>query len=227
MIMPESPSQHELVGAARQGDERAIRALVVALNPRLFRVVRAILDNDADAQDALQEAYVYGFTRLDQFRGESAFSTWMTRIAINAARMHRRKQHLSEGYDTVNEHYQTSFEPLRASRDTEPEEAAAQSELAQLLQRVIEALPEPFRLVFVLKEVHGLDVAEIAASLDVNAVTVKTRLFRARVRLRQTLHQEARGSLTRLYPFDGARCAGMAERVITQLRLQHTAVRSR
>lgn len=205
-----------LIEAARNGDEQAIRVLVQQLNPRLFRVARGIVDSDAEAEDVLQQSYLLAFTRLDQYRGEAAFSTWITRITINAARMHLRGRRNEDPYDTVTEtpaHRSAESEPFEA-----PEDGAMRRQAGRLLKDAVSRLPEPLRLVFLLREVEDMDIREIAHDLRINPITVKTRLFRARRRLRATLEASVKSGATDLFPFDGARCAAMADRVVAELR---------
>ncbi len=215
-------SETELVELARQGGENAIRQLIERNNQRLFRAARSVLRNDAEAEDVVQETYVKAFTALAGFRGDASFSTWLTRIALNEAvsRLRRRKnntelevldQAVSADAGLVSL-FPLSLAPLPA--DTE----AARSEMRQLLETAIDGLPEGFRTVFVLRDVEGLSTEETAEQLKLKPETVKTRLHRARRMLRLVLEAELRGSFAELYPFDGARCAHMADRVIAALR---------
>lgn len=215
-------SETELVELARQGGENAIRQLIERNNQRLFRAARSVLRNDAEAEDVVQETYVKAFTALAGFRGDASFSTWLTRIALNEAvsRLRRRKnntelevldQAVSADAGLVSL-FPLSLAPLPA--DTE----AARSEMRQLLETAIDGLPEGFRTVFVLRDVEGLSTEETAEQLKLKPETVKTRLHRARRMLRLVLEAELRGSFAELYPFDGARCAHMADRVIAVLR---------
>jgi RNA polymerase sigma-70 factor (ECF subfamily) len=204
-------SEAELVELARQGGENAIRLLIERNNQRLFRAARSVLRNDGEAEDVVQETYVKAFTALQSFRGEASFSTWLTRIALNEAvsRLRRRKatselealdQAVSADAGLVSL-FPLSLAPLPADME------AARSEMRQLLETAIDGLPEGFRTVFVLRDVEGL-----------RPETVKTRLHRARRMLRTVLEEQLRGSFAELYPFDGARCAHMADRVIGVLR---------
>jgi len=207
------------VDAARRGDEAAVRELIRRLNPRLFRVARGIADSDAEAEDILQEAYLCAFTRLDGFRGEARFSTWATRIVVNAALMRRRAARPSEPYDTVNEAGGGQGKIIGfpgAGPDT-PEAELGRTEVRHLLEAAVAELPQDLRLVFMLREVEGLSILTIAADLMLNPVTVKTRLFRARRRLRRSLDARLSGGFEALFPFDGARCRRMADRVVSRL----------
>ncbi len=215
-------SETELVELARQGGENAIRTLIERNNQRLFRAARSVLHNDGEAEDVVQETYVKAFTALKSFRGEASFSTWLTRIALNEAVSRLRRRRKNSDLDALDQAvsadaglvslFPLSLVPLPA--DTE----AARSEMRQMLETAIDGLPEGFRTVFVLRDVEGLSTEETAAYLTLKPETVKTRLHRARRMLRAVLEEQMRGSFAELYPFDGARCAHMADRVIAKLR---------
>jgi RNA polymerase sigma-70 factor (ECF subfamily) len=209
-----------LVMAARAQDEAAVRELVRRLNPRLFRVARGILDTNAEAEDAVQDAYLAAFTRLDQFRGESRFSTWLIRITINAARMRARAARPQEEYDTVFERDATDSAVVvfPGNGFEGSEEALGRSQISTLLEAAVAGLPTELRLVFLLHEVEGLGLLAVARTLSLNPITVRTRLYRARRRLRTELEARLMGGFESILPFDGARCTRMADRVIANLR---------
>lgn len=213
-------TEADLLAAARRGDARAVRALVQRYNPRLFRTARGIVDSDAEAEEVVQETYLAAFTRLDQYRGDAAFATWITRIAINAARMRLRRSRLQESYDTVTEDRSDNLTvlPFPGAAASRPETLAGRAQMRTVLERSIARLPADLRLPFLLFEVESLSIRRIAADLDLNPLTVKTRLFRARRRLRAALEEELRGGFDAIFPFDGARCAGMADRVVKALQ---------
>lgn len=217
---PQVLSEEALVAAARRHDEAAVRELIRRFNPRLFRVARGIVESDVEAEDVVQEAYVAAFTRLHQFRGASRFSTWITRITINAARMRKRGAPQLQEYDTVTE----TNEPdgvvvsFRGSDIEQPETALGRSQIAAMLETAVAALPNDLRLVFLLYETEGMSVLAIARDLSLNPITVRTRLYRARKRLRAGLEARLMGGFEAIFPFDGARCAHMADRVVARLR---------
>lgn len=206
-----------LIEAARKGDEKAVRQLVQRLNPRLFRVARGIVRSDAEAEDVVQKTYLLAFTHLHQYRQDAAFSTWITRIAINTARMHLRGERQHESYDTLTD-TPTAGQSIAPDPFESPEDVAGRQEAGKLLHDAVSMLPEPLRLVFLLREVEDMEVQEIAADLQLHPITVKTRLFRARRRLRQMLELRVQGSFHDLFPFDGARCEAMADRVVAALK---------
>jgi RNA polymerase sigma-70 factor, ECF subfamily len=212
-------AEAELVALAKARDEAAIRELIRRVNPRLFRVARGLVDSDAEAEDVLQDAYLAGFTHLDAFRGEARFTTWMTRIVFNAAGTRRRGARLHEEYDTVAEDRSESPHVVTFPAPPQGAEAAlGRSQVRSLIEEAIGTLPPDLRLVFLLREAEGLSIRTIASDLALNPVTVKTRLFRARRRLRARMEQRLKGGFDTVFPFDGARCARMADRVVHLLR---------
>ncbi|MDR5902350.1 MULTISPECIES: RNA polymerase sigma factor [Halomonas] len=211
-------AESELVARARHGDEAAVRELVRRFNPRLFRVARGLLDSDAAAEEAVQEAYVAAFTRLDTFRGTARFSTWLTRIVINQARMQWRRRRPLEEYDTVDEGDTDDTVVVFPGIGPEALEAGlGRREFRALLEEALDELAPEFRLPFLMHEVEGMGVFAIARDLGINPATIKTRLFRARRKLRARLEAKMKGGFGEVFPFDGARCAGMAGRVVERL----------
>ena len=209
-----------LVDLARHRHEQAIRTLIQRHNQRLFRAARAILRSDSEAEDVVQATYVKAFTHLDGFRGDAAFSTWLTRIALNEAMGRARGRRTTVGVDQIEtQQAQAGGEIVLFPTGTaaDPEAEMGRQEIRALLEHAIDELPAPFRAVFVLRDVEGLSIEETAAHLDVRPETVRTRLFRARRLLRTAIEQRARGSFASLFPFDGARCVSMADRVIEDL----------
>jgi RNA polymerase sigma-70 factor (ECF subfamily) len=212
-----------LVRLASQGDESAIRILIQRHNRRLFRVARAVLRDDADAEDVVQETYVRAFTNLGSFRGEARLSTWLTRIALNEAlgRARRRRPTVELSDAEMREGRVLMFPS--ASTSANPENETARSQLRHVLEDAVDALPEAFRVVFVLRDIEGMDTEEAASQLQIRPETVKTRLHRARRMLRSAIEKRLSATFSELFPFDGERCAHMADRVIERLRAGPTA----
>ncbi len=211
-------AEADLVAWAREGDEVAVRELIRRYNPRLFRVARGVLSNDSAAEEVLQESYIAAFTQLHTFRGASRFSTWVTRIVLNQAKMHWRRQRPTQEYDTVTETDLTGSASVVNFPGVEDGETyTARRELQRLLEDALSQLPPEFRLPFLMYEVEQMGVLAIARDLDINPATVKTRLFRARRKLREILAIKLQDGIRDVFPFDGARCAGMAQRVIDSL----------
>lgn len=206
----------DLIAAARTEDEAAIRELIRRLNPRLFRTARGIVCSDAEAEEVVQEAYLAAFTGLDRFDGRARFSTWITRIAINAALMRTRRRRPEEEFDTVTEENNGNILQFVAGSDT-PEANFGRTEMSGILERVVAGLAPDLRLPFLLHEVEGMKIRDIARDLSLNPITVRTRLFRARRQLRAALEEKLHGGFSSIFPFDGARCAHMADTVIARL----------
>lgn len=207
-----------LVALARQKDEAAIRELIRRCNRQLFRVARGILHDDSEAEDVVQAAYVTGFTKLDGFRGEAGFATWLTRIAMNEAYGRLRRKARVVDIAEYRKDIEGSVADMTRPPPTTPEAELGREEIRVFLEHAIDALPEPLRLTYVLRDVQEMTVREVADLLGVNAITVKTRVYRARRRLRDAVRQTLAPEFSGVFPFDGARCAGMADRVIHALR---------
>jgi RNA polymerase sigma-70 factor (ECF subfamily) len=203
-------------------DGQAVRHLVSANNQRLFRAAWSILKDRTDAEEAVQAGYLSAFAAIDRFEGRSSLSTWLTRIVINEAlgrlrvRQRRRDQLESEGVRLI-ESYRERM--AQASAAPAPDVSVAREQLRLLIERAVAELPDIFRSVFVLRDIEGLSVDETAEALGIAAATVKTRLHRARGKLQQALAPEVSGAFSGSFPFAGADCAALTERVLAALDL--------
>ena len=207
----------ELARLCALRDPVALRQVITANNQRLFRAAWSILKDRGEAEEAVQSAYLKAFARIGEFEGRSALSTWLTRIAINEAlgrlRSNRRRQtHLEAQGVSFLDSYREAF--MRGSEAAAPDAALAREQLRQLIERAVAGLPQGFRSVFVLREVEGLSVEETAEALDIPPATVKTRLLRARKKLREALQPDVHSALSGAFPFAGADCEAMTERVL-------------
>lgn len=213
----------ELVERARGGDREAFRAIMTRCNQRLFRVARAVVRDEAEAEDVLQEAYTRAFGAIEGFRGEAGIATWLTRIVLNEAHGRLRRRRPTVALDAVEAAQAAgpaggqvlAFPNMAKSED--PEADAARAQIRRILERAVDELPEPFRLVFILREVEELSVEETAGHLGLKVETVKTRLHRARRRLREALDAQLADVMVGAYPFLGARCARITEAVLKRL----------
>lgn len=215
-------SDDELVALARKRDEAAVATLIGRHNQRLFRIARGVVHDDSEAEDIVQDAYVRAFAALDKFRGDAAFSTWLTRIALNEAKGRLRRKRptvdLSEVDEANHAHgAEVIMFPL-SSIAPSPEAEAGREQVRRLLEDAVDRLPEPFRLVFILRDIEGFGTEAAASLLSIKPETVKTRLFRARRLLRTDMEKALLPHFTDVFPFAGRRCALMAERVIERLR---------
>lgn len=215
-------SDSELADLCARRDGGAVRHLLAVNNQRLFRAAWSILKNRADAEEAVQAAYVSAFAALESFEGRSSLSTWLTRIVVNEAlgrlrRERRRRANLERQGVSVIDRYGEHL--MAGSRAAQPDAAVAREQLRALMERAIASLPRDFRLVFILREVEGLSVDDTASALGILPATVKTRLLRARRRLQSTLAPEVRTALEGSFPFAGADCAALTDRVLAALDL--------
>ncbi len=217
-------SDPELVELALAGDEVAVRTLVRRHNRRLFRVARGVVRDDAEAEDVVQEAYVRAFTNLSSFRGEAGIATWLTRIALNEAlgRLRRRRPRADVAEIENVGPDDPRIVAFPAPAPANPEVEAGRAQVRGLLERLIDGLPPFLRLVVILRDVEGMNTEETAVHLGIRPETVKTRLHRGRRLLRAAVIERLAGGFGELYPFDGARCAGMAERVLARLAAERS-----
>lgn len=210
----------QLVERAKSGDQSAFRAIMEQNNRRLYRVARTVMKDDAEAEDVVQETYLRAFSNLATFRGEASLTTWLTRIALNEALGRKRKQRPTVTLESVEAAEEASAQIIQfpaMNTEPDPERTAAQHEIRRLLERAMDGLPEPFRLVFVLRDVEEMSIEEAASQLGIRPETVKTRLHRARRLLRQSLDGELAATLKSAFPFAGARCARLTEAVLSRL----------
>jgi len=212
--------ERQLVESATRGDPSAFRAIMETHNRRLYRVARAVMQDDSEAEDVVQETYLLAFSNLSKFRGDASLGTWLTRIALNEGLGRKRQQRTTVTLDSIETQQETSAQIIQfptMTTDTDPERSAAQREIRKLLEAAMDDLPEPFRLVFVLRDVEDMSIEETASHLGIRPETVKTRLHRARRLLRQALDGQLASTLKGAFPFAGARCAGITEAVLTRL----------
>ncbi len=218
-VAVEALSEDDLVDLARERDEAAVRVITKTYNRRLFRIARSILRNDAEAEDVVQETYVRAFTGLDLFRGDAAFGTWLTRIAVNEALGRLRRRRPTVDWESYGENRTTAqlIEFPASAHSKDPEQAMAQSEVREVLERAIDELPDAFRAVFVARLIEDMSIEETADLFGLKPETVKTRLHRARALLREELDKQLGPMLTSTFPFDGARCDRMTDAVVRRI----------
>lgn len=183
-------TEQELIRRVREGDKEAFYGLVRPYGRALFFAARSVLNNDADAEEAAQEAVLKAFTHIADFRGESKFSTWLVQITINEARMKLRKQHrgLYESLDESTADEQGDYWPKDFADWREiPIEALERKELREALSKALASLEPKYRQVVVLRDIQHLNVAETAEALSLSEEAVRTRLHRAHLRMRDAL----------------------------------------
>lgn len=215
----ERPMDGDLVRRALRRDPSAVRDIIKRHNQRLYRLARAVVGGNTEAEDVLQEAYLHAFANLESFRGEFSLSTWLSRITLNEAlaRLRRRKR-MQRICDGVEREAAANIIPFPLRTD-DPERTMAQRQLLDLVEHATDELPEPFRVVFVARVIEGLSVEETAALFDLQPATVKTRLHRARKLVRERLEAHIGPVLLDAFPFAGRRCDRLTEAVLGKLGL--------
>ncbi len=221
-LSPQPPQDDAaLLEGLRAQDPAALEALMRRHNRRLYRVARAMLGGDADAEDALQEAYLAAYRAAAGFRGDASLATWLTRIVVNECMSRRRRQARRDNIvPIVAAHSQRPEEDAAMAEDPSgvdeetPDRALLRAEMRELLERKIDALPQDFRTVFVMRAIEELSVEETAASLGIPEATVRSRHFRARSLLRESIAQALDLAERDVFAFDGARCDRIVQQVL-------------
>ncbi|TFW25051.1 RNA polymerase sigma factor [Massilia arenosa] len=215
-------SDADLAHLAAHGDHRAFESLMRRHNRALYRTARSIVRDDAEAEDVLQESYLLVYRHLLDFRGAASLGTWLTRIVINEAtgrlrKSQRRAEILPIGPQALDDQDKTIMPDATADTPEQPEQAALRNEARRLIEANIDALPDSFRTVFVLRAVEEYTVEETAAALNLPEATVRSRHFRARALLREALAREFDHALDSAFGFDGARCDRIVVGVLARM----------
>jgi RNA polymerase sigma-70 factor (ECF subfamily) len=200
-------TDEEIVARVRAGEARLFELLMRRYNPRVYRAARSILRDETETEDAMQAAYLSAYAHLREFEGRSTFSTWLTRIAIHEALARKRRGERAEASEKA-----IAAVPRESSN---PEREAGGRELNRILGSAIDALPEHYRTVFVLRAVEEMSVEETAECLDLEPATVKTRLHRARALLRRALLHSI--DMRTALPFEAPRCNRVVDTVLARI----------
>ena len=214
----------ELIARAAAGEAQAFEGIMRRHNRLLFRTARSILKNDDEAEDVLQDAYLRAWQALARFRAEAKLSTWLVRIVVNEALARLRRKSadiipLELAMATIDPEIQAAFVEEAAAT---PEHQTLRVELRHILEQRIDALPDAFRTVFVLRAVEEMEVPEVALALGIPEATVRTRFFRARSLLREGLASAIDITLSDAFSFDGARCDRIVTSVLAKARTRAT-----
>ena len=206
-----------LVQQVQRGQQAAFEALMRRYNRRLYRTARAILKDDGGAEDALQEAYIAAYRHIGDFRGDAAVGTWLTRIVVNQSLQALRKSRRERVVVPFGDSADGDVPDVADDPQYTPESLMLRTEIRRLVERKIDELPAAYRTVFMLREVEDLTVEETAAALDIPAATVRSRLFRAKARLREALAQEMDVATQDVFGFDGERCDRIVRTVLARI----------
>lgn len=207
-----------LLERLRVGDRTAAQVVVQRHNKMLWRIARGIVRDDADAEEVVQDAYVRALTSLDGFRGDSSLATWLSRIVVREAlrRRERRPQpvDLAEVIEALPPDHPGSATMAMAPS---PEAAAAGQQIRRIVEKAVDSLPAPFRVVFMMRIVEQMSINETAATLGIPVATAKTRLHRANQQMRAALGSELAAVFDGAFPFGGSRCERLTQAVLARL----------
>lgn len=209
-----------IIQRVRGGDTASFELIMRRYNRRLFRIARSVLRNDADAEDAVQDAYIRAYEHLSGFEGTGPFSAWLAKIALNEALGRLRGADTAKtqiSLDDPEESEEANYMANLIYRLPSPEQNVARGEVRHLLESAIDALPDAYRMTFIMCGVEEMSVAETAACLDVEPATVKTRYHRARNILRQQLSSLVDSTAGEVFSFDGVRCDRIVSGVFLKL----------
>lgn len=196
-----------------QGDTELFEILLRRYNELLFRTIRSYIDRPADIDDVMQDTYIKAFQKLYQFKNESLFSTWLIRIGINEALQRKRK---SKRHKTVDISNEKGVIQIADKSIMNPERKTMHSESLKIVEMAIDQLPEKYKIVYMLKEVQDLEIAEIADCLDLSNSNVKVRLHRARNMMKVSIMEltDAKNA----FEFGNQKCDRLVEQLMTKIQ---------
>jgi RNA polymerase sigma-70 factor (ECF subfamily) len=204
-------ADEEIVRRIKDGDTYLFEIIMRRYNQRLFRVIRAIVKNNSETEDVMQEAYVRAYQHLDQFQGRAKFATWLTKIAVyDAYARVRDGKRISDPDD---------FQERLMTNERSPEEQTLDSELRSLLEVAVDSLPHDYRAVLMMRDIEGLSTTETADCLNITEENVKVRLFRARSLMRRQLLEKVGAATPQAFGFLGNRCDQMVACVLERIKL--------
>lgn len=216
---PRDDDEAQILRGVLAGDEIAFERMMRRYNRRLYRLARAVLRDDAEAEDALQDGFLAAYRKIHAFRGDASLSTWLSRLVLNECLARRRRTARRDNIvPMLAISPEQDIDTMGIAANEAPDTALARAQLRSLLEGKLDALPEGFRTVFVLRCVEELSVEETAASLGIPEATVRSRHFRARSMLRESLAQEIDLAERDVFSFDGERCDRIVGGVLSRVR---------
>jgi RNA polymerase sigma-70 factor (ECF subfamily) len=215
IFKPESLTDEEVVCRVRAGETALYEVIMRRYNQRLYRIARAILHNDGEAEDVMQDAYVRAYEHLDQFAARAPFSTWLTRIAVHEALARLRQRNRNQSLDDTENDGDQSMQ--MTSKSPDPEQNASGAQLRDLLEEAVLGLPDHYRTVIMLRDIEELSIAETAEALDLTEENVKVRLHRGHGMVRSWLFERIGVGAKEAFPFMGVRCNRVVEAVFNRL----------
>ena len=207
----------EIVRRVRGGDRALFEVLMRRHNQRIYRAARAIVKDETEVEDVMQQAYINAFLHLHQFEERAEFSTWLTRIALNEAFARRQKLRTIESITANVDADRGAFMDTLRSPQPDPERQAYAQELRQVLEDAVDELPETYRAVFMLRDVEGLSTSETSAGLGLGEEAVKTRLHRARAMIRRAVSARVGAVAAGAFQFPAVRCDRVVAAVLQRI----------
>jgi RNA polymerase sigma-70 factor, ECF subfamily len=218
-LMSMALTDSEIVQRVRAGDHALFEILMRRHNQRVYRTARAVVKDEAEVEDVMQQAYINAFTHLHQFEDRSEFSTWLTRIALNEAFARRQKMQRTESLAIrAGDHSGALMEQI-TSTQPDPERQAYAQELGRVLEHAVDELPESYRTVFMLRDVEGLSTSETGAGLGIGDEAVKTRLHRARAMIRRSVSARLGEVSDSVFQFYAPRCDRVVAAVLESIQV--------
>ena len=209
-------TDEEVVNRVRAGETALYEFIMRRYNQRLYRIARAILRDDAEAEDVMQDTYVRAYSHLDQFSGRAPFSTWLTRIAVHEALARLRLRNRQQQLDATE--YDGELSMKMTSKSLDPEQNASSAQLRELLEEAVLDLPEGYRIVVMLRDIEELSTSETAEALDLTEENVKVRLHRGHGMIRSWLLERIGTNAKSAFPFMGVRCDRVVQGVFDRLQ---------
>ena len=212
---PESLTDEEVVCRVRAGETALYEVIMRRYNQRLYRIARAILHSDAEAEDVMQDAYVRAYEHLGQFAARAPFAAWLTRIAVHEALARLRLSNRNQSLD--DNEYDGELSMQMTSKSPDPEQSASGAQLRDILEEAVLNLPEHYRTVIMLRDIEELSTTETAHALDLTEDNVKIRLHRGHGMIRSWLLERIGAGAKEAFPFMGERCNRVVESVFHRL----------
>jgi RNA polymerase sigma factor (sigma-70 family) len=211
----------DLVRQVAAGDRQAFETVMRRYNRRLYRLARAALHDEAEAKDALQDAYLHAFRSMGQFRGDAALGTWLSRLVLNECGARRRRESRRDNIVPIvslesNMHTAANVSDARDA----PDATAAGTQMREILEAKVGDLPDLLRIVFVMRSVEELSTQETAESLGITQETVRIRHFRAKALLRESLARELDIAERSIYEFGGSHCDAVVAAVLPRIAVE-------
>jgi RNA polymerase sigma factor (sigma-70 family) len=210
LVINQNTSDEDIIALVKGGQVMHYEKIMRRYNQRLYRIAKGMNIRDADCDDLIQQAYINAYEKLHQFKGESKFSTWLTRILINQCLMHKRRKNIMIS-DEISDNMEKMERALNKT-NTAPENELVQAEIRKILEDAIEYLPEDFKTVYMMREVEGMSVKETSECLAITESNVKIRLYRAKAVMKDYIERYFKAG--EIFEFGNCRCDAVVSAVM-------------